>query len=33
MPIRLLMYMVELWRDILRNSEKKEIKRKSKRLD
>ncbi|WBL45259.1 Rpn family recombination-promoting nuclease/putative transposase [Clostridium estertheticum] len=32
MPIRLLMYMVELWRDILRNSEKKEIKRKSYRL-
>ncbi|GCD12552.1 Rpn family recombination-promoting nuclease/putative transposase [Clostridium tagluense] len=32
MPIRLLMYMVELWRDILRNSEKKEIKRKSFRL-
>nr|WP_304518886.1 Rpn family recombination-promoting nuclease/putative transposase [Clostridium estertheticum] len=26
------MYMVELWRDILRNSEKKEIKRKSYRL-
>ncbi|MBU3172467.1 Rpn family recombination-promoting nuclease/putative transposase [Clostridium estertheticum] len=32
MPIRLLMYMVELWREILRNSEKKEIKRKSYRL-
>ena len=32
MPIRLLMYMVELWREILRNSEKKEIKRKSHRL-
>jgi len=32
MPIRLLMYMVELWRDILRNSEKKEIKRKDYRL-
>jgi len=29
MPIRLLMYMVELWRDKLRNTEKKEIKRKS----
>ncbi|WP_435788783.1 Rpn family recombination-promoting nuclease/putative transposase [Clostridium sp.] len=26
MPIRLLMYMIELWRDILRNSEKKKLK-------
>ncbi|MGH4124329.1 MAG: Rpn family recombination-promoting nuclease/putative transposase [Clostridium sp.] len=32
MPIRLLMYMVELWRETLKNSEKKEIKRKSYRL-
>ncbi|MBX4264446.1 Rpn family recombination-promoting nuclease/putative transposase [Clostridium estertheticum] len=32
MPIRLLMYMVELWREVLRNNEKKEIKRKSYRL-
>lgn len=32
MPIRLLMYMVELWRDVLMNNEKKEIKRKDYRL-
>jgi len=32
MPIRLLMYMVELWREILRDSKKNEIKRKTYRL-
>lgn len=32
MPIRLLMYMVELWRDKLRDSKKEEIKRKTYKL-
>ncbi|HEY8889692.1 MAG TPA: Rpn family recombination-promoting nuclease/putative transposase [Clostridium sp.] len=32
MPIRLLMYMVELWRETLRDSKKNEIKRKTYRL-
>ena len=32
MPIRLLLYMIEIWRDILRNTELKEFKRKTFRL-
>ena len=32
MPIRLLMYMVELWRDTIKNSKKSDVKRKDYRL-
>jgi hypothetical protein len=32
MPYRLLLYMVEIWRDVLRNTDKKEAERKEFRL-